>query len=255
MTAAVASALYAGIVQHRRHDAVKHRFAYRLFEVFLDLDELPLLTAPGGPLAPRWWKPLRYRRRDYLGPVDRPLKTAVLDEVQAALGERPDGPVRMLTHLCTFGYAFNPVTFYYCHRSDGALAAVLAEITNTPWGERYRYCLRASADGTARAEFDKRFHVSPFQPMEQRYEWRFAAPGELLQVAMQNRQGGAVVFDASLSMQRLPLTAANLRRLWLRHPWTTAKVILAIHWHALRLRLKGAVFHTHPKKRAGRATT
>ncbi len=246
-----ASAIYQGIVQHRRLDRIGHRFAHRLFQVYLDLDELPELTAAGGPLATRWWRPLRYRRRDYLAPADRPLADVARDAVAEAIGTRPEGPVRMLTNLCTFGFAFNPVTFYYCFCADGRLAAVLAEITNTPWGERHRYCVAAGADG-ARGTFVKAFHVSPFQPMAQTYEWRFSVPGELLQVLMQNRVGGDVVFAAGLSMQRGPLTTASLRQAWRRHPWTTAKVILAIHWHALRLWWKGATFHPHPRKHGAR---
>ena len=147
---------------------------------------------------------MRYRRRDYLSPIDRPLAEIARDEVERVVGERPTGPVRMLTQLCTFGYAFNPVSFYYCFAADGSLAGVLAEITNTPWGERHRYVVAGGRDG-ARAEFEKTFHISPFQPMEQTYAWRFSAPGAQLTVAMQNRQEGTAVFDAALSVERVPL--------------------------------------------------
>ena len=148
-----------------------------------------------------------------------------------------------------FRSAFNPVTFYYCFHAHGPLACVLAEITNTPWGERHRYVVPAAADGGAQASFGKQFHVSPFHPMEQHYDWHFSAPGDAVSVLMHNHQGDALVFEAALAAQRLPLTAGNLRRLWCRHPWTTGKVILAIHWNALKLWWKGAKFHPHPKHR------
>lgn len=254
MTPVPSSCLYEGVVAHQRHDAIGHGFRYRLFAFCLDLDEIPQLTRRGGLLAPRWWKPIRYARKDYLGDASRDLASCVRDEAQRLSGERPTGPIRMWTGLRTFGYAFNPVTFYYCMRADGRLHGVLAEITNTPWGERHCYWTPAEQSGErARAEMTKRFHVSPFQPMEQDYEWRFSAPGEALTVHMQNRQGGDIVFEASLAMRRASLDARTLRRLWLRHPWMTGKVIFGIYWNAFRLWRKGARFHVHPDKKKAAA--
>lgn len=244
------SALYVGKVAHRRHDRTGHRFGYRLFQLLLDLDEIDAVTGPGGPLEPRWWRPMRFRRADYLSPSSQPLGDAVRDRVEQIAGVRPGGSIRMLTSVRTFGYVFNPVTFYYCDEADGSFCGVLAEITNTPWGERFCYFAAADEDRVgAELQAKKAFHVSPFQPMEQRYVWRFTRPGDSLAVQMQNREDDRVVFEASLAMERVELTRANLRRLWLRHPWTTAKVTLAIHWNALRLWWKGAAFHVHPSKR------
>ena len=129
-------ALYFGVVRHRRFDAVRHSFATRLYFAYLDLDELD--AAFRGRF---WWSarrpaPMWFRRADYFGPPDVPLADAVRDAVAARTGRRPDGPVRVLTHLRAFGYVFNPVSFYYCFDRDERLQAVLAEITNTPWGER-----------------------------------------------------------------------------------------------------------------------
>ncbi|MCY2955494.1 MAG: DUF1365 domain-containing protein [Planctomycetota bacterium] len=251
MSGPIHSALFRAKVLHQRL-RVAHSFSYRLFFCYLDLDEISKLTSKGGVLATSWWRPLRYRRSDYLGPAAKPLKQAVLDEVERLSGQRPAGAVRMLTQLCTFGYAFNPVTCYYCFHDSGDLAFVLAEITNTPWGERHCYLAPAS-NGGAHSVFDKRFHVSPFQPMQQQYEWHFSAPGEAVSVVMHNREQGELVFSATLAAQRVALTSSNLRRLWLRHPWTTGSAILSIHWNALRLWWKGAKFHPHPKHRSNEA--
>lgn len=248
MSAVVHSAIYDGRVQHRRHAPKRHRFGYRVYLLYLDLDELGHLTGPGGALQRRWWRPLSFRRADYLGPAEVPLKQAVLDRVERELGRRPRGAVRMLTHLRTWGYVFNPVTFYYCFDEQDRLDCVLAEITNTPWRERHVYVV-AAQHGAVHATFAKDFHVSPFLPMEQTYRWRFTAPGDVLQVAMENLEGAGVVFDASLSAARRQLDRATLRRLCLRHPWITAKVIVAIHWNALRLWLKRVPFHVHPRLR------
>lgn len=258
----VHSCLYVGEVRHRRFDAVKHAFSSRLYFVMLDLDELD------AAFAGRWWwsakrpAPMRWKRRDYFGDPTRPLADCVRDAVATATGNRPDGPVRVLTNLRSFGFVFNPVTFYWCHDRHGRLAAVLAEITNTPWGERHHYVVPAGpGDGPLRGSFEKRFHVSPFQPMEQRYDWTLTRPGEQLVVHMENvvappngvAPNGAVgqpVFDATLRLQRRPWTTANLTRAWLRHPLMAVKVLLVIYWQALRLFCKRAPFHTHPDKRA-----
>ena len=192
---------------------------------------------------------MRWRRRDYFGDPKRPLADAVRDAVAARLGTRPVGPVRMLTCLRSFGWSFNPVTFYYCFGADGALAAVLAEITNTPWGERHHYVVGATPGaGVLRGALRKEFHVSPFQPMAQDYRWTLSPPGERLAVHMVNRADGRPVFDATLALRRAPWTGATLARAFLRHPWPSAKVSLLIYWHALRLWWKRAPFFTHPAK-------
>jgi hypothetical protein len=246
------SCLYRGEVVHRRADGVLHDFRYRLYYVYLDLDEWAVAFRGRWFWSTRRIAPAWFRRRDYLGPATVPLKQAVLDVVERQLGRRPDGAVRMLSQPRTFGLSFNPVTFYYCFSAGGQLECVLAEITNTPWGERHQYVVGdrdRGAAGELRAAFAKQFHVSPFQPMDQTYDWVFSVPGEELRVAMANRRAGAVVFTAALALRRQPLTGKAMAAALLRHPWITAKVLLGIHWQALRLWRRGATFHVHPKKR------
>lgn len=244
------SALYVGAVRHRRFDAVRHDFTVRLWLAYLDLDELD------AAFAGRWWwsctrpAPQWFRRRDYLGPPGRPLADAVRDAVHDRLGVRPDGAVRVLTNLRTFGFVFNPVTLYYCFDRDERLVAVLAQITNTPWGERHHYVVGAGDGGRPlRAAFAKEFHISPFQPMAQQYRWALSVPGARLGVHMQNHADGRRVFDATLALERRPWTTRGLCAVALRHPWMTAKVVVMIYWHAFRLWLKKAPFHVHPRKR------
>lgn len=250
-----ASALYTGHIRHRRARPHAHAFRYRMAQLYVDLDELPTL------LEGRWlWSLERrnlaaFHRRDYFGDPEVPLKTAVLDAVAGATGKRPAGPVRLLAHWRYFGYCMNPVSFYYCFDADGStLNAIVAEITNTPWGERHAYVLDA-ADATRHGtagrihawRFDKAFHVSPFLPMGLRYDWRFEVPGEDLRVHMDVADGEGSIFDATLVMQRSQLDGAALTRFLLEYPALTAQVALKIYWNALLIRLKRNPFHAHPR--------
>jgi len=235
------NALYRGTIMHARRAPMGHGFRYNLYLLYVNVDALDTLPAAARP-----------RRADCLGDPRVPLGDAVRDRVEASLGERPAGAIYLLTHVRTGGHAFNPVSFYYCHRRDGTLAAVVAEITNTPWGERHAYVLAAPPEGDVVASFDKAFHVSPFFPMGQRYRWRLSRPGAQLRVDMANDEGGAEVFRARLELTRQPLTARTLLVARLTQPLMTWKVHGAIYWQALRLWLRGAPFFAHPRTRGDR---
>ncbi|MEY4760524.1 MAG: hypothetical protein RLZZ200_380 [Pseudomonadota bacterium] len=241
------SALYTGRVRHRRRVPRPHAFSYRITYVWLDLGELDEV------FRGRWfWSTRRpalawFRRADYLGDPSVPLDAAVRDRVEAATGRRPAGPVRMLTQLRNYGHCFNPVTFYYLYDPSGdSIDTIVAEITNTPWGERQSYVLPVNGDGPFEFAFDKTFHVSPFMPMRQTYRWRFGEPAQDIAVHMDNLEDGQPVFDATLVLHREAITTGALARVLLRFPASTVRVLAAIYWQALRLWLKRIPFHPHP---------
>ena len=164
--------------------------------MYLDLDELPEL------FRGRW---LWSAERPALGPVParaitsatRPCRStqAVPRRCARRPGARPAGPIRLLTHLAYFGYCFNPVSFYYCFDAAGErVETIVAEVDNTPWGERHVYVLDPARDegrdGRHRYRFPKAFHVSPFLPMEIDYDWRLVDPGRFLAVHMDCNAGG-----------------------------------------------------------------
>jgi len=248
----VTSAIYDGSIRHRRHTPVEHAFTYRHAMLYLDLDELPgvldvhpLYSAHRPALA-------RFKRSDHLGPANRPLADCVRELVAARTGTQPTGPIRLLTTLRTLGHAFNPVSFYYCFgQADEHVEAVVAYVTNTPWGESHAYVLDRAPDGGAvmRDSVDKAFHVSPFIGMDGHYDWRVSEPGERLLVHIdETGADGEHVFDATLSLHRRALTRGALSRSLARFPATSLRVLVLIYWNALRLKLRGAPYHRHPER-------
>jgi len=219
--------------------------------MYLDLDELPQL------FGDRWFwsssRPAlaRFRRQDHLGPADRSLDESVRDLVESETGERPAGPIRLLTNLSYFGYCFNPVSFYYCFgRDEESVEYLVAEVNNTPWGERDTYvlsCRETSADASCwHFRPRKKMHVSPFMPMDVDYDWALTAPGARLSVYMANSKGGERIFDAAMQMERVEISSRTLAGVLLRFPLMTLKVITAIYWEALRLWLKRCPIYVHP---------
>ena len=255
------SCLYKGSVRHRRMGAVKDEFRYPLFMAYLDLDELPELFDGRMLWSARRPALAWFRRSDYLGDPEVPLADAVRELVAERTGARPKGPIRLLTHLRYFGKSFNPVSFYYCFAADGKqVVAVVADVTNTPWGERHSYVMGVadSADHGSvtvmHAQFDKQLHVSPLMGMDHTYDWRLTEPSEQLLVHIASRRtSGERVFDATLSLNRRELTPSAMRSALLRYPFLTARILARIYTHALRLKLRGAKYFPHPE-RAGAQT-
>ncbi len=249
------SAIFEGQVRHRRMRPAEHVFRYRLFMVYLDLAELDTVFEGRWLWSTKKRAIARFNREDHLGDPGRPLDDCVRDLVAEQTGRRPRGPIRLLTHLRYFGYVFNPVSFYYCFAPDGeSLETIVAEVNNTPWGERHCYVLGDSEDegrgAVRRYRPVKQMHVSPFMEMDVDYDWRFSTPVDRLSVHMECAREGGKVFDATLALERKEMTGPALARVLVTHPLETAKVIFAIHWQALRLWLKRVPVHDHPNKKA-----
>ncbi len=239
------SSLYLGRLVHLRRSPKRHRLQVPLYMLYLDLDELEqvdstLLLNVDGPGL------LSFHRSDYFGDPEKPLKQSLLEAVSRELGISNISSIRVLTQVRVLGYVFNPVSFYFCFSEDEQLLAVVSEITNTPWNERHAYYLRAQGNRVA-LSFHKNFHVSPFFPMEQCYDWYFSSPGEGLKVIMKNYQEGKLVFSAHLSLTRNILAPRNIFKTFFQYPLMSIWIHFLIYLHALLLKLKGVPFFAHPR--------
>ena len=211
------SAVYEGTIRHRRFAVRRHEFRHRIALAYVDLDELPALL--GGRLLKRGPGLVRFRRGDYLGDPSVPLA----DAVRELVGE-PVPTIRVLTQLRTLGHCFNPISLYYCFDAGETLRAVVAEVTNTPWGERHAYVL----DGR-RSEHQKAMRVSPFMAMDQRYRVSVAPPGPTLSVHIESVEADRRAFDATLKLHRRPF----------RVRLSALRTLPLIYGHAVALRAKG----------------
>ncbi|MFF4660871.1 DUF1365 domain-containing protein [Streptomyces sp. NPDC001381] len=241
---AVHPALYPCTITHVRTAPTRYTLRHRTYLWLIDPDRPPDLPRALRPLA-------RFDPRDHFT-GEHPTVRAGLDAFLASQGEPPaDGPVAMLTHARVLGHVFNPLTLYWCHDPHGGPGRVVAEVHNT-YGGRHCYLLHPDATGSARTA--KEFYVSPFFPVDGAYRMRLPPPGDRLALTVHLDRDGGHPFTATVQGVRREATAAQLLRLALRHPWSTAAVSAAIRLHGIRLYLRGLPVQPRPDHRTGENT-
>jgi uncharacterized protein len=250
------SALYLGSVIHRRLRPKQHYLRYAAFWMLLDLDEVEELDARLRLFSRGRFNAMSFFDSDHGNETQEPLRTQVERHLHAAAIDLDGGAIRLLCMPRIFGYGFNPLSIYFCHRRDGALAALIYEVRNT-FGERHSYLIpvEETAGAVIRQSCEKCFYVSPFMDMNLRYDFRVMPPAKNVSIVISasDAQGPEIV--ASLIGRRQTLTDAALLRLLLRMPFLTLKVIGAIHWHAVKMWCRGFALRPRPPTPAWPVTT
>ncbi len=242
------NAVLTGAVKHARLTAPAHKFSYAMGMLRLDLEQLEETFT-----AHRGWSFNRknlgcVRRRDYLRDGAEDFATAARDVVEKQLGLRPDGRIELLTQPRCLGTGFNPLNLYRCHDRFGQLVAVIVEVNNTPWGEQVAYVLAVDSghEDDLDLSFAKQMHVSPFQPMDFRYQLRWIRTAKREVIRLNCWKDQRRVFTAGMQLEVEPLSTRSLARLMLRNGLIPARVLIAIHWEALRLWFKRARYYPYP---------
>ena len=248
LAAPLSSALYPGHVTHVRLKPRIHRLSYRIYSVLLDLDELDEVDR-----RLRWFSVDRFNlfsfyRKDSGDGTGRDLKAQVEAAMRAAGIEPDGGPVRLLTMPRLLGWAFNPLSTYFCYRRDGALAAILWEVDNT-LHQRHAYMIpvdRAGPGGEILQHCDKAFYVSPFMDMDLRYEFQVYPPEETLSIRIDASDAEGRVLSARHVARKRKLTDLALLAAFFAVPFLTLRVIGGIHWEALKIWLKRVRLRSRP---------
>jgi DUF1365 family protein len=241
-----ASALYRGAVVHRRLRPVAHKLRYNIFNILFDLDELPTLSRELRLFSHNRFNLFSFHDRDH-----GDGKTLLREHVEAILNRHglgvTGGPIRLLCMPRVLGYVFNPISVYFCYRPSGELVAILYEVSNT-FGERHSYVIPVSGNTEVVSQAsDKRFHVSPFLPLDLRYRFRIAPPKYVASVSVHVHDRQGLLVAASFSGTRMELTNGALFTTFVTFPLLTLKVVAGIHWEALKLWLKGVKVWTKPE--------
>ncbi len=239
----IASCLYVGDVVHRRVQPVKHNLRYKVYNFFVNIDELPQLG--------KRFKLFSYNRFNLFSIFDRKFGpsdgTSIRDHiwslVKSAGFEDKVKQIFMLCYPAVLGRVFNPLTTYYCYNSAGEICLMIYEVSNT-FGERHSYIIPAGE--ICHQSHAKKFYVSPFNNVEGRYDFSAEPPTDALALGIALRVNGEAVMQAWFRGSRVKLTDAALLRSFFSLPLQPLKVVAAIHWEALRLWWKGLPLTTRP---------
>ena len=242
------SSIYQGVIKHRRFSQKRHQFQYRLYMLLLDLNEVEK-SLNYWPLGKSWFHPMRFVEKDYVKGEQISL-TARINQKLLELGGKTTLSIQALVQVRCFGLYFSPVNFFYCYDEQENCTQILVEVSNTPWNQRHYYLLKLEDEQHLVTE--KRFHVSPFMDLEMNYIWRVRPPtssNNNLLVHIENiaKQNNEKLFDATLLMQRQPLTKAKAFKLWLSMPVMTLKIVAGIYFQALKLFIKRIKFVPYQK--------
>lgn len=233
-----AAALYFGEVVHERKRPRLHQLRYNVFSMLLDVDELDEVSAKNNFFSYNRWGLFSLYDKDHgnAGPKQGSIAQWVRGQLKEAGLTAGGHRIDLLCYPRILGYVFNPLSVYFCYARSGDLRTIIYEVHNT-FGERHAYVIEVddNARSVIQQEGDKEFFVSPFIPMECQYKFRIQPPDDDVRVVMRVEDKDGLLLTASFSAYRRPFDDKNLVHAFLRFPLMTIKVIMGIHWEALKL--------------------
>ncbi len=244
------SCFYKGEVRHRRFIGVKNEFTYPVFMSYIDIDKSAQLFNQTGIFSSKKWSLIRFNEADYFEKT-KSINTLrdYINHLVVTSGLPVPSQVMLLTNTRFMGYIINPISCFYCFDEDDQLIAIVAKVTNTPWGEIKNYVLHCNpVEKNQRIIFNKDMHVSPFNPMAMVYDWRNNLPHQQLSLHMNCMKDEVIHMDATVNLKMKSWTIKNKILLALEFPLMTLSIASKIYWQALRLLVKKAIFYPHPKK-------
>jgi uncharacterized protein len=240
--------LLFGHVMHRRFFPVQYRFVYRVLGVLLDLDRIGEVARGHRWFSHNGFNLFAFHDRDHGAGDGTPLRAWLLGNIDRLGLKLPIGRIEIQCMPRVFGYGFNPLSTWYCYGPKDELLAILAEVHNT-FGERHGYLLHLGGEAMpwpVRHGHAKGFHVSPFVGMQADYRFRFARSGDESSIVIHEYQDQQLMLVAVQRGTLRPFTDGNLLRAALAFPFLTLKVVVLIHWHALKIWLRGATYYPKP---------
>jgi DUF1365 family protein len=251
----LASSIYDTMISHRRRRPKAHKLSYGAFYLLLDLDELDGMHRQMKWFSHNSFNIFSFHDKDHGPGTKEPLRPWIEHHLQQAGIQIDGGRIEILCLPRILGYAFNPISVYYCYHRDGQLLGVMYQVSNT-FGQRHSYLFSVAADSgkLIKHSCKKNFYVSPFMDVSGHYEFALQRPVEKLYLHIRQADSDGPILDAWVNGTKAHISDGALLARLARYPLLTLKVIGGIHWEALKLWLKGIGLYARPEPPAEAVT-
>ena len=240
------SCIYNGVVTHTRFKPIKHFLKYKTFSFYIDLDEIKKLDNDNPIFSYNRFNIFSFYDKDHGDRDGKPLKIWVLDNLKKFNINENINKIKLLCYPRIFGYVFNPLSVFYCYE-DNSLKAIFYEVKNT-FNEQHTYIFKVKNNNKIDQRCKKKFYVSPFMDMDTYYNFKLLNPNEKLSISIKQTDKEDVVLTAVQTGERKEFTFKQLILNFFRYPLMSVKIISAIHFEALLLWKKGAIYRRRDKK-------
>ena len=231
------SCIYVGKVIHKRFKPKEHFFKYKVFSLFLNLDEIDKVQKEISFFSYNKFNLISFHNKDHGNRDGKSLKEWVVKKLSEVNLKKKICNINLLCYPRIFGYVFNPLSIFFVYGKSSSLIAIMYEVKNT-FGEQHTYVFKTNDNIKIRNRCEKKFYVSPFMDLNSSYNFKISKPNKNLSIIIDQRDSKGKLLFASQDGERVELNAKNLIISYLKHPLMTFKIISAIHFEALRLWLK-----------------